>query len=85
MLTYVDERQEADQVEDTYSDEQGDDAAWYKPRIVQFWPGGRLKGPEFEGEERILEDLEEMLSEGDLDAMFEAVNTDKFDHTEFSD
>ena len=32
----------------------GIDDAWYRPRDVEFWPGGRLKGEEFDSEERIL-------------------------------
>jgi hypothetical protein len=31
----------------------GGDAAWYRPRTVEFWPGGRLKGPEFEVRVRV--------------------------------
>ena len=50
---------------------------WYQPRKVDFWPGGRLKGPEFEGEERILEDLEETLTEERLHKMLAAVTSDR--------
>ena len=50
---------------------------WYQPRNVDFWPGGRLKGPEFEGEERILEDLEETLTEERLHKMLAAVTSDR--------
>ena len=42
-----------------------------------FGPGGRLKGPEFEGEERILEDLEETLTEERLHKMLAAVTSDR--------
>jgi len=57
----------------------GPDAAWYNPRPLEFWPGGRLKGPEFEGEERILEDLEAGLSEEDLQRVQDTVTNDRYD------
>jgi len=54
------------------------DEAWYRPREVDFWPGGRLKGDEFEGEDRILEDLEEALSEDTLERLMDVMSLDRF-------
>jgi len=64
---------------DIIINETGPDAAWYMPRHLEFWPGGRLKGPEFEGEERILEDLEAGLEEEDLQRVQEIVTNDRWD------
>ena len=40
---------------------------WYKPRHVQFWPGGRLRGAEFDSPLRILQHLNQSLTPRDMD------------------
>jgi hypothetical protein len=60
-------------------DDDGEHDDWYKPRHVQFWPGGRLRGPEFDSQERILQHLNQSLTPRDMDEFMALVANDPFE------
>ena len=74
----VDEDQELPEADQPRGHVEHDD--WYKPRHVQFWPGGRLRGPEFDSEQRILQHVEQMVTQEDLDHLLACLA-----HTPFED